>query len=174
MLKAKLKQHIILLMDVQAVIYRDEPKFDSGVKPIYIGFPIFFLILAAIGFLLEPEPTLPIVLLAIAIFLALLFWWTLPKEYHILEDRMRIVFGLGFKKDTLFSDIDSIGLLNKFGFSGFRRPKQTTIYPFRNVIAMKRRKGYFAYVSPKNIAVFYEQLANQIKVRNTDIKLLGL
>ncbi len=163
-------------MDAQEIIYQDKPKHDSGVKSVYIGIPIFLIALGLWVFSVEKELWLILVGFVGAIFYALLFWFGMNRNYMIMRDRLRVAFRFGYHVDTLYKNIDSIGSLNRFGFSSssLRRPSGTIMYPFRNVIAVKNQKGSFLFLSPKNVNVFYEQLSSQVRVNNVNIKLLGL
>jgi hypothetical protein len=163
-------------MNRESVIYSDRPRFETGVRQIYIAIPVFLIVLAAIPLFLKGGPNLHEKLNFLAIYVvigistAVLFRLTIPREYRIMEDRLRIAGGFNTKRDRLFSDIDSITYLDKANVNQLGQilsySRETMIYPNRNVIVVKTRDGKITFLSPRNAKTFYEKLSGQIRVHN--------
>lgn len=177
------RQHIILGMHEPAVIHEDKPKINVLNKSLQLVLPVGCLVLALLAFVLRADdPLLGVFLLALTALVVLAFWLSTPRKYIITEDRIRVVFGFGYKKEIRFEEIEAVCSASKFGIVSrlvaWGYDRNAGIYPLNNVIAVKERKGRyersFVYVSPQYKEEFYERLADQIKAVGADVKLLGL
>jgi hypothetical protein len=165
-------------MNGENVIYRDRPTLATGVRQIYIVIPAFLIALAAMPLFFQRGPTLHDKLVFSAtcavtgISTAALFRLTIPREYRIMEDRLRIAGGFYAKHDRLFSDIDSITYLDKANTSQLGQilsySRETMIYPNHNVIVVKTCDGKLTFLSPQNTKTFYEKLNTQIGIHKAN------
>jgi hypothetical protein len=161
-------------MNGENVIYRDRPTFATGVRQLYMAIPIFLIALAAMPLFFKGGETLHEKLNFLAIYVvigisaAALFRLTIPREYRIMEDRLRIAGGFYAKHDRLFSDIDSITYFDKANTNQLGQilsySRETMIYPNHNVIVVKTCDGKLTFLSPQNTKTFYEKLNDQIGI----------
>jgi hypothetical protein len=162
----------------ESVIYRDSPKFDTGVRQLYIAIPVLFIAFAATPWVFPRGETLhdklnySAINVVVSILTGALFWFAIPREYRIMEDRLRIVGGFYAKHDKLFRDIDSIAYLDKANTDQLGQilsySRETMIYPNRNVIVVKTCDGKLTFLSPQNTKTFYEKLNTQIGIHKAN------
>jgi hypothetical protein len=159
---------------LKGVIYNDRPSFETGVRQIYIVVPAFLIALAVMPLFFQRGPTLhdKLVFSATCVVTGIstgaLFWLTIPREYRIMEDRLRIIGGFYAKRDRLFRDISSITYLDQANTNQLGQilsySRETMIYPNRNVIVVKNHDGKITSISPRKAKTFYEKLSGQIEI----------
>ena len=161
------------------VIYRDRPSFATGVRQLYVAIPVFLIAIGAIplffprGTTLHERLTFFAICLVMCISIGALFWFAMPREYRIMEDRLRITGGFYAKHDKLFMDIDSITHLDQTNTNQMGQilsySRETMIYPYRNVIVIKTHDGKLTFLSPQDAKSFYEKLNTQIEIHKENV-----
>ena len=149
------------------VLYEDKPKWDLWAKLFLAFFPAIFIILGLLfyyGVLLSEETKedleiVAVVFFAIATFCLLVYWAVFPRGYVVLEDRLRIKFGV-FKTDIPFNDIKEAkpGKGTMFLFFG----GLDAALSLKTTIEIKRKYGMDVRISPQNRDLFLEELNKAI------------
>ncbi|MEM4702776.1 MAG: PH domain-containing protein, partial [Archaeoglobaceae archaeon] len=120
--------------------------------PFLILFTIYLLI--NLGIIEDDSYALiPAILL-----LLFVYWLILPRKYCIRGENLEIVMGFTYKiKLSEIEDLERGDFRKTFLFKGLRFATS------RNLIVIKRKKGFSITISPKNIDAFYEHLKKSIQ-----------
>ncbi len=141
------------------VIYETPFEYTSWTKLLYL-LPIGLFIGAFVAaYYRELEGV--IFLVVEGIFLALLFYFIMPRKLEIHQDKLRIVLGSPFAANIPLSTIREARKTSgskAFVYSGVRFATSS-----KYVIEIVRNKGMNYVISPQNGELFLEQLNQAIK-----------
>ena len=132
------------------LIHQDIPHYDMWLKLI-LGGTLAVIVVPAL-FSIDSDPGEAIGLFCTALFVAVIFWFVMPRRYLILSDRVRIVLGGPFSFNISF---DTIKIA--------RIPKGMTVginfvTSFKNSVEIVRGKGMNVNISPGDRESFIEKL----------------
>ena len=144
---------------MELALYEDRPKYDTWFK-LLLGFaPALTIIL---GFLLysrvlpsetESEARLgAIVLFATTVLILLIYWAVLPRKFLLLEDRVKIKFGV-FSFNIPFHTIKEVRIAKGSKLFGFN-----SVTSFRSMIEIVRKRWTSVSISPDNRDLFLAEL----------------
>jgi hypothetical protein len=146
-------------LDMELVIHQDDPEYDLWIKLLLAFSPAltFFLgVLLYYGVLqadTEDETRMAAwILFASTAFVLLLYWAVLPRSYLILEDRLRIRFGV-FSFSVPFATITEVKAAEGLFFGGLSAASS-----FTSKVGILRKKGMDVAISPRNRDLFIENL----------------
>lgn len=138
---------------MEYLVFEDKPKYDLVLKLIVGGVLALTFVLGII--LIFADMTGAIAIFLITLFDAVLFWVIVPRNYRILQDRIKIVLGGPFAMNLPFSTIDKVQASagsKAFFYTGLRMaPSSST------VVEIVRSKGINIVISPQNRGLFLEQ-----------------
>jgi fumarate reductase subunit D len=144
-------------MDI--ALYEDKPKYDVWFR-LLLGFaPTLTLILGVLFYfgVLSAETESKsrasgLALFGITVFVLLLYWAVLPRKFLVLEDRVKITFGV-FSFNIPFHTIKEVKIIKGSKFFGFN-----SVTSFRSMIEIVRKRWTSVSISPDNRDLFLAQL----------------
>lgn len=119
------------------------------------------LVIGAVYLAYNQEYEGSFVLLGDSVFVALLFYFILPRRFQIYQDKLRIVLGTPFSINIPLSTIKEVKRSSgskAFAYSGIRLATSTSF-----VLEIIRNKGMNYVISPHNGEYFLQQLHQAIK-----------
>jgi hypothetical protein len=137
------------------LLYEDKPKYDVWMKCIIVGIPAFVLIVGLVTKNVDITGTW--VLFGTTVFLVLLFWSILPRNYKIYTDRFVIQLGWPFAVNVSLESIKEAGKASPyyaFAYWGIRFATSIS-----NVVEIQRWKGMNIIISPSDADRLLEQLS---------------
>ncbi len=141
------------------IIHETPFEYMPGIKLLYLLPATFFIGAIVAAYYREFEGVL--FLVAEGIFLALLFYFIMPRKLEIYQDRLRIILGPPFALNISFTTIKEIRKVSgskAFVYSGVRFATSS-----KYVVEIVRVKGMNYVISPQNGELFLEQLNQAIK-----------
>ena len=145
------------------VLFEDSFKYDGWVK-LAMVFPVLFLVV--LGFLFYTDahsqdifPREPvnesriayITLFASVPFVLLVYWLVLPRKIYVLQDRLRLKYGVFFWNIT-FQTIDSVQAAHGLPLWGVN----SSVTSLKNQVEVVRKKGLKVRLSPSQRDRFLE------------------
>jgi hypothetical protein len=136
-------------------IYQDTAKYDVLFKVIFV-LPIVVIIYALFADFRLGETTKYIVIAVVAV-IGLAFWLLMPRRFIILEDRLKIIQGLGLSFSVSFSNIEIARELNRSVFNINLSTSKLT------AIELVRKRGRNITFSPEDRDKFIKQLNRAVE-----------
>jgi hypothetical protein len=140
-------------------VYEDRPQIDSWLK-LLIGLVLGVTLVLGLVFI-KLDRVGAIVLFAVTLFDALLFYCVTPRSYQIYSDRLKIRLGGPFSKTLFFKDVTSFKRVeggNALASCGLRFSPST-----RYVVEIRRKGKISVTLSPSGGEQFVEQLGQAVK-----------
>ncbi|MEM0203853.1 MAG: PH domain-containing protein [Archaeoglobaceae archaeon] len=132
----------------------EDAEYDRWVK-VVLALPI--AVIVVLFLLTSQEEAIALLFLTLCSMIAV-YWLILPRKYRILDDSLEIVLGITYR--IPFSEIEEVKKGDGKELVFFKGLKFATS---RNVIVVRRKKGFSLTISPKNADLFLEQLRASIK-----------
>jgi hypothetical protein len=141
------------------ILYEEPAEYSYWLRLLYL-IP-FGLMIGAFVLIYSHEYEGFLALIGDAAFIALLFYFILPRKFQIYQDRLRIVLGTPFSINIPLSTIKEVKHTSgskAFMYSGVRFATST-----RFVLEITRHKGVNYVITPHNGENFLDQLNQAIK-----------
>ena len=149
------------------VYHEQPPKYDLGYWLLVILFPLGFI---TGGFWLYAHPevedamTGAITLRGVAIFWVLLFWAILPRQYQILDDRVKVILGGPFSFNIPLNSINEVEYPTGFSSQLYSIHKYLACFNPKYYIWIKRGSILKnVVIAPQDPALFVENLKQALK-----------
>ena len=140
-------------------IHEDRPQ-PAGWLKLVLGMVLVITLIMGI-ILISQDKVGALVMFAVTLFDAVLFYCIIPRSYQIYTDRLKIVLGGPFGMTILFKDIRSVtrvGGSNAFGSTGIRFATSN-----KYVVKIIRKGKMSVVISPSGGELFLEQLNQALK-----------
>ncbi len=137
-------------LPMDSLVYEDIPLYDKWFRAI-LGLILIAVLVPALV-MINSDPETSIGLFGTAVFVVILLWVILPRKYLVLNDRLKIILGMGLSISVALDNIEAA-----------RIPKGLTaginfITSIRNPVEIVRRKGLNINISPGNRDLFLENM----------------
>ena len=144
------------------VYHEQAPKYGLGLGLLVILFPIGFII-AGFWFYAHPEvedaTAGAITFWGVTIVLVILFWAILPRQYQILEDRVKVILGGPFSFNIPLNSIIEVEYPTKFSSQMHSDHKFLVCFDSKYYIWIKRGSFFKnVVIAPQNPSLFVENL----------------
>lgn len=134
----------------------EEAEYDRWMK-VVLALPIAVIVVLFLITFQEEREAAALLFLSLCSMIAL-YWLILPKKYRVLDDSLEIVLGITYR--IPFSEIEEVKKGSGRELLFFKGFKLATS---KNVIVVRRKKGFSLAISPKNADLFLEQLKASIE-----------
>ncbi len=140
-------------------IHEDRPQTAVWLK-LVLGMVLAITLITGIV-LINQDRAGALVMFAVTLFYAVLFYCIMPRSYQVYTDRLKIVLGGPLGMTILFKDIRSVtrvGGSSAFGSTGIRFATSS-----KYVLQIFRKGRLSVIISPSGGEVFLEQLNQALK-----------
>jgi hypothetical protein len=140
-------------------IHEDRPETTGWLK-LVLGMVLALTLIMGI-ILISQDRVGALVMFAVTLFDAVLFYCIMPRSYQIYTDRLKVVLGGPFGMTVLFKDVRSVarvGGSHAFGSTGIRFATSS-----QYVVQISRKGKLSVIISPSGGELFLEQLNRAMK-----------
>lgn len=138
---------------MDSLIYQDNTHKDIWLKLI-LAIPLALILVPALYSLAENNTETAMQMFGVIIFIVVVFWTIIPRQYLILDNKVKIVFVRPFAFNIPFNTIKTARIAKTTSF-GINLPSSLSS---KHAVEIIRKKRMGVIITPENRKLFLETL----------------